>query len=298
MVLRGGGDQTGAAAPIGGQAGLSAMDLLALMMLYAASPAAVAAASHAFHHQPDPKTITQPAPAQRGDPWKPYIVEAARRFNLPQDWIRSVMQAESSGRTMVRGRPITSPAGAMGLMQLMPDTYAKLRAEHRLGPDPHNPRDNILAGAAYLREMYDRFGWPGMFAAYNAGPKRFEAHLREAQPLPAETRRYLVTLGVDVEDAVSVAQVQLRKAAQPAEASAEAPVPLLRSEIVIMGEAGPEFDEEHPAEARPDPANENIRPARPPPPAAKPVGPRPVPDRSIQLVQNDMRGSMRALDGP
>jgi hypothetical protein len=198
---------------------------------------------------------------------------------------------------MVRGRPITSPAGAMGLMQLMPDTYAKLRVEHRLGPDPHDPRDNILAGAAYLREMYDRFGWPGMFAAYNAGPRRFEAHLRDEQPLPAETRRYLVTLGVDMEDAVAVAQAQLRKA-EAATRPAEEPVPLIRSEIVVMGEAGPEFEEEQLAEDRPAPANENIQPARPPPPASKPIRPRPVPDRSIQLVQNGMLGSSRAVDGP
>lgn len=270
------------------------MDLLALMMLYAASPAAVAAATQAIHHQPESKTITQPAPPQRSDPWKPYIVEAARRFNLPQDWIRSVLHAESSGRTMARGRPITSPAGAMGLMQLMPDTYAKLRAEHRLGPDPHNPRDNILAGAAYLREMYDRFGWPGLFAAYNAGPKRFEAHLRDEQPLPAETRRYLVTLGVDVEEAVTVAQAQLRRTAEPAETAAEAsrpPAPPVRSEIVVMGEAEPEFAEE-------ELLAEEVRAARPPPPSSKPIRPRPVRDRSVQLVQNDMRGSPRAVDGP
>ncbi|GLS35130.1 hypothetical protein GCM10010869_07180 [Mesorhizobium tianshanense] len=41
-----------------------------------------------------------------------------------------------------------------------------------VGPDPHDPRDNILAGAAYLRAMQDRYGFPGLFAAYNAGPER------------------------------------------------------------------------------------------------------------------------------
>lgn len=268
------------------------MDLLALMMLYAATPAAAAGASQAIHYQPEAKTITQPAPPQRRDPWKPYIVEAARRFNLPQDWIRSVLQAESSGRTMLRGRPITSPAGAMGLMQLMPETYAKLRAEHRLGPDPHNPRDNILAGAAYLREMYDRFGWPGLFAAYNAGPKRFEAVLRDEQPLPPETRRYLATLGVDMDEAVAVAQAQLRKEAGPAaeEAPATAPPPPVQSEIVVLGTAGPEIEDEEP------PDEEEARPARAPPmPAARP--PRP-PEHPIQLVQNDLRGAARLPDGP
>ena len=48
----------------------------------------------------------------------------------------------------------------MGLMQIMPKTYAELRARHQLGADAYNPRDNILAGAAYLREMLDRYGSP------------------------------------------------------------------------------------------------------------------------------------------
>ena len=50
-----------------------------------------------------------------------------------------------------------SSAGAMGLMQVIPSTYAKLSWQHGLGPNPWEPRDNILAGAAYIREMYDLF---------------------------------------------------------------------------------------------------------------------------------------------
>ena len=272
------------------------MDLLALMMLYAASPAAATATPQSIHYQSEARAIVRPGPEQprRADPWKPYIVEASRRFNLPQDWIRSVMQAESSGRTIANGRPITSPAGAMGLMQLMPDTYNKLREEHRLGPDPHNPRDNILAGAAYLRAMYDRFGWPGLFAAYNAGPSRFEAHLREEQPLPPETRRYMVTLGVDMEDAVAAAQAQKRGTADNPEPGGMPPV---RSEIVIMGATEPDMADAPEPEQKTRPATESRPPARSPPPA-KPARPRPAPDRAIQLVQNDMRGTLRALDGP
>ena len=79
----------------------------------------------------------------------------------------------------------------MGLMQLMPATWAAMRAAHGLGRDPHDPRDNILAGTAYLRAMYDRFGYPGLFAAYNAGPGRYAAHLATGRALPAETRAYL-----------------------------------------------------------------------------------------------------------
>jgi soluble lytic murein transglycosylase-like protein len=126
--------------------------------------------------------------------WRPYIVEASQRFGIPQAWIAAVMQAESRGQTHRNGRPITSHAGAMGLMQVMPDTWAALRRQHGLGPDPHNPRDNILAGAAYLRAMYDAFGYPGLFAAYNAGPGRYAEHLRTGRPLPAETRGYIAQL--------------------------------------------------------------------------------------------------------
>ncbi|TKD13434.1 MAG: lytic transglycosylase domain-containing protein, partial [Mesorhizobium sp.] len=87
--------------------------------------------------------------------WQEFLSEASRRFRVPQAWIYAVMDAESGGNTMRAGRPITSSAGAIGLMQVMPGTYAEMRVEHGLGRDPHDPRDNILAGTAYLRAMYD-----------------------------------------------------------------------------------------------------------------------------------------------
>ncbi|PBB89934.1 lytic transglycosylase [Mesorhizobium sp. WSM3864] len=98
--------------------------------------------------------------------WQQFVAEASRRFRVPQAWIYAVMDAESGGNTMRDGRPITSRAGAIGLMQVMPATYAEMRVAHGLGPNPHDPRDNILAGTAYLRAMHDRFGFPGLFAAY------------------------------------------------------------------------------------------------------------------------------------
>jgi soluble lytic murein transglycosylase-like protein len=130
----------------------------------------------------------------RLDRWQPFIAEAATRFDIPEPWIRAVIQAESGGRIRLDGRPITSRAGAVGLMQVMPDTYEEMRAQYDLGDDPHDPRDNILAGAAYLRAMYERFGFPGLFAAYNAGPGRYAEHLRAGRPLPAETHAYLAAL--------------------------------------------------------------------------------------------------------
>lgn len=135
---------------------------------------------------------TAPAkPVIASDPWAPHIAEASMRFGVPETWVREVMRIESGGRTHLNGQPITSRVGAMGLMQVMPATWEELRRRHDLGPDPHAPRDNILAGTAYIREMYDRFGAPGFLAAYNAGPRRFEEHLTLGRPLPEETRFYL-----------------------------------------------------------------------------------------------------------
>lgn len=136
-----------------------------------------------------------PAHADQVERWHPYIAEASARFGVPAPWIERVMRAESAGKTTLDGRPITSRAGAMGLMQLMPGTWAELRRALDLGADPHDPRDNILAGAFYLRLMYDRFGYPGLFAAYNAGPARYAAHLATGQALPGETRAYLASVG-------------------------------------------------------------------------------------------------------
>lgn len=136
---------------------------------------------------------TAPAAASV-DRWSGFIAEASARFGIPEAWIRRVMAAESGGRTTLNGRPIESRAGAMGLMQLMPGTWRAMRASLGLGSDPHHPRDNILAGTAYLRMMYDRFGYPGLFAAYNAGPGAYSAHLAGQRRLPAETVAYVAAV--------------------------------------------------------------------------------------------------------
>jgi soluble lytic murein transglycosylase-like protein len=152
----------------------------------------------------------------RSDPvarWRPFIEEASRRFGVPIAWIERVMRAESGGFVTLNGRPITSPAGAMGLMQLMPATWAEMRARYGLGSDPFDPRDSILAGTAFLAEMHARFGYPGLFGAYNAGPARYADWLAGRSRLPAETRLYLArvategAVGRPDETAVSVAAV-------------------------------------------------------------------------------------------
>lgn len=138
--------------------------------------------------------LAAPGAAREAEGWRDHAGEAAARFGLPEAWVLAVIAAESGGRTHLGGQPITSHAGAMGLMQLMPATWAALRAQYGLGSDPHDPRENIIAGTAYLRAMYDRFGYPGLFAAYNAGPGRYGEYLDHGRPLPRETRAYVARL--------------------------------------------------------------------------------------------------------
>ena len=163
---------------VGGRIALRRAALFLLSGLILAAPAA----STAYAQQAQ---VERPS---RSDPYGPYIAEAAQRFGVPEAWIRAVMRVESAGDV----RAISS-AGAMGLMQIMPATWSELRVRHRLGGNPYDPRDNILAGAAYLREMHDRYGSPGFLAAYNAGPGRYEEYLA-GRPLPAETRAYVAAL--------------------------------------------------------------------------------------------------------
>jgi soluble lytic murein transglycosylase-like protein len=140
------------------------------------------------------------SPAQLMNRWEPLIAEASKQFSIPAAWIRAVMHRESGGRTMLgEGRPITSRAGAMGLMQLMPGTYKEMRAEYRLGADPYNAHDNVIAGAAYLRWLHRRYGFPAMFAAYNDGPGHYEDHVQGGRELPAETKAYIagITASID-----------------------------------------------------------------------------------------------------
>jgi soluble lytic murein transglycosylase-like protein len=122
-------------------------------------------------------------------PWQSFIDEAASRFSVPASWIRAVIRIESNGNPNA-----LSPKGAVGLMQLMPDTYAELRVRYRLGDDRKDPHDNIIAGTAYLRDMHDRFGSAGFIAAYNAGPQRYEEHLATGRPLPNDTLAYIAEL--------------------------------------------------------------------------------------------------------
>jgi soluble lytic murein transglycosylase-like protein len=137
----------------------------------------------------EPTTLVEQASRSPADPYADFVGEASLRFGVPAHWIRAVMRVESVGNV-----DAVSPKGAMGLMQIMPDTWADLRARYHLGADPYDALDNILAGAAYLREMYDRYGSPAFLAAYNAGPTRYDEHLASGRELPAETQAYVAML--------------------------------------------------------------------------------------------------------
>ncbi|MGR4863194.1 lytic transglycosylase domain-containing protein [Caulobacter sp. LARHSG274] len=136
------------------------------------------------------------ARAERTSPITQAVSEAARRFGLPEAWIYAVMRQESGGRV-----DAVSLKGAMGLLQLMPATWRELTRELHLGDDPYDARANVLAGSAYLRRLYDRFGAPGFLAAYNAGPERYAKHLTGAQSLPPETQAYVRSLAPLIREA-------------------------------------------------------------------------------------------------
>lgn len=138
-------------------------------------------------------SVAQSMPAEHqgtADPYAVHIAEASQRFGIPEHWIRAVLRAESAGDVRA-----ISKAGAIGLMQVMPDTWAGLRDRYRLGRDPYQPRDNILAGTAYMRQMWDRYGnVAAMLSAYNAGPARYDEYRATGKELPAETRAYVAAL--------------------------------------------------------------------------------------------------------
>src|SRR3981189_2242705 len=169
--------------PVGGGARARGLIIAAIVLaMTGGSISAVSAAS--VKAQSAPMVTTNPV-----NPYAGYIAEASRRFGIPERWIRAVIRVESSGQVKA-----VSPKGAIGLMQIMPDTWAGLRLRYRLGRDPRDPHDNILAGAAYLREMHDRFGAAGFLAAYNAGPGRCQDYVLTGRPLPAETLAYVAAL--------------------------------------------------------------------------------------------------------
>ncbi len=166
--------------------------LRALLCLVLVCAVGACASSHRGGRYGGARNYTPPGPPE--DPWGPYVREAAGRFQVPESWVREVMRQESGGKQYLDGGLTTSSAGAMGLMQVMPSTYEGLRQRYGLGDDPYDPHNNILAGTAYIKEMYDRYGSPGFLAAYNAGPRRVDDYLSGAGSLPNETVNYVASI--------------------------------------------------------------------------------------------------------
>jgi transglycosylase-like protein with SLT domain len=165
----------------------------------AKAPAKVVAKAKPPKTVPPPPSVyaleQQMTPRELLSRWDPLIAAASRRFDVPQPWIRAVIVAESGGRTMSsETEPITSRAGALGIMQLMPQTYTDMRAAYGLGPDPQDPHDNIYAGAAFLHRLFLTYGFPVMFSAYNDGPGNLEYRLMHRELLPLETRNYVADI--------------------------------------------------------------------------------------------------------
>lgn len=94
------------------------------------------------------------------------IDRAARMEGIDRNLVRAVIQTESSFNSSAQIKD-----GAIGMMQLMPDTAAEMNV------DPRNPRENIEGGVKYLGKMMDRYdSLEEALAAYNAGPSAVEEH--------------------------------------------------------------------------------------------------------------------------
>ena len=132
------------------------------------------------------------SPAELIKRWHPISTKASKRFGVPLIWINAVMRLESGGRTMLsENQKMISDKGALGLMQVLPGTFAEMRAQYGLGADVFDPKNNINAGTAYLKWLRGKYGFPAMFAAYNAGPGSVEAVMAHTKVLPTETRLYM-----------------------------------------------------------------------------------------------------------
>lgn len=128
--------------------------------------------------------------------YRPAIAAAEARYGLPAGLLHRLIYQESRFRSDIINGTVVSPAGALGIAQIIPRFHP--------GVDPLVPLDAIEYAARYLAELHERFGnWERALAAYNWGPGNLDRHLREhgtllLAALPAETRDYVIQITRDV----------------------------------------------------------------------------------------------------
>jgi soluble lytic murein transglycosylase-like protein len=128
-------------------------------------------------------------PVSQGEERDKIIQEAQEQGVDPALALAVAKQESGISHTNSRGNIITSPAGALGVMQLMPQTAKGL------GVNPYDAEENIHGGVKYLKQMQDEFGNRDLaVAAYNAGPGRVHAYANRGVPLPSETRNYVKSI--------------------------------------------------------------------------------------------------------
>jgi soluble lytic murein transglycosylase-like protein len=133
-----------------------------------------------------PIPLTKAGPLARSTRrYRQLLAQAARKYRLPIALLAAVLETESAGNPRA-----VSHAGAEGLMQLIPKTQARMGVA-----DPFDPRESVMGGARYLRELADRFdeNLVLVVAAYHAGERAVEAAGRRVPSFPT-TRQYVTTV--------------------------------------------------------------------------------------------------------
>ncbi len=123
--------------------------------------------------------------------WNAAIGNAAKVQHVNAALIRAVIQVESNACERLNDKHITSEAGAMGLMQLLPTTWSSYRDRLKLGDDPYDTSDNILAGSAYLHDLIQELGLFDGLAAYFAGAKTIAEHQSDEELPSSATMLYV-----------------------------------------------------------------------------------------------------------